>query len=351
MTSIESIDKNFKVETNLNLPDVRFYNARSTPFQIYGVLHQNGLFRRMPEDVAKGVSQGVYHLHSQTAGGRVRFSTDSKYVAISAKMPGVGKMPHFALTGSAGFDMYVNEGGRDKFVGTFVPPFNITTGYEGVITFPVAKHREITVNFPLYSNVSELYIGLQESATVGEGAKYADGKPIVFYGSSITQGGCASRPGTAYTSIVARKFNKDHINLGFSGSARGEKEIADYIAGLDMDLFVYDYDHNAPSPEHLLETHEPMFKKIREANPTLPIVMMTMISKPATDVRLAERKAAIRKTYDNAIAAGDKNVYFLDFNGLMDDEEDHGTVEGIHPTDWGFAVMARELERALEKII
>ncbi|MBQ8689434.1 MAG: hypothetical protein IJ515_03625 [Clostridia bacterium] len=346
MRNISEIDKNFKIETNIDKADIKFYNARELPFRIYGVFYEDGKFRRLPEAVAKTVSEGVYSLHANTAGGRVRFRTNSSYVAISAKMENVGKMSHFALCGSSGFDLYANG----KYVKTYIPPFNIIDGYEGVIELGASEEADITINFPLYSDVCELYIGLEDKATVSEPTPYRIEKPIVYYGSSITQGGCASRPGSSYQSIISRRFDADYINLGFSGNAKGEDEIADYIKNLDMSLFVYDYDFNAPDLAHLVATHERMFLKIREANPELPIVIM---SKPKYELTPSDyaRREAIIKTYENALARGDKNVYFIPGSQLMELAKLEGTVDSTHPTDLGFYSMAMTLSDMLAKIL
>ncbi|MBP3381612.1 MAG: hypothetical protein J6L00_03105, partial [Clostridia bacterium] len=109
MSDMASVDKNFKVETTIDKPDLRFYDVKDAPFAVYGVSFEGGQFRRMPEAVAKAVSENVHILHAHTAGGRVRFCTDSPYIAIHAKMPALGKMPHFAFTGSIGLDMYSTE--------------------------------------------------------------------------------------------------------------------------------------------------------------------------------------------------------------------------------------------------
>ena len=127
MKNISEIDKNFSIETNIKKDDICFCDVKEKPFEIYGVFYENGKFRRMPEEVAKTVNDGVLSLHANTAGGRVRFRTDSPYIAIHAEMPYVGKMPHFALTGSAGFDLYIREE-KDKYFKSFVPPFKITDG-------------------------------------------------------------------------------------------------------------------------------------------------------------------------------------------------------------------------------
>ena len=276
MSNISQIDTNFKIETKLSKQNIKFFDAKQAPIKLYGIFYENRKFRRMPEAVAKTVSDGVYYLHSNSAGGRIRFKTNSPYIAIHAMMSDIGKMSHFTLCGSGGFDLYEKQ----RYINTFVPPYDMTDGYESIIELGLSKMRELTLNFPRYSNVKELYIGISDNSIIRDPSPYKHEKPIVYYGSSITQGGCASRPGSTYQSILSRELDTDYINLGFSGNARAEKQISEYIQGLDMSVFVYDYDHNAPTLEHLEATHEAFFKIIREANPTLPIVMM---SKPDFD--------------------------------------------------------------------
>ena len=345
MPDISKIDSNFTIQTNIEKKDIKFYNVDEPPFRVYGVFKENGKYRRMPENIARGVSEGVYVLHSNTAGGRVRFVTDSPYIAIYAKMDGLGKMPHFALTGSIGFDLYVDN----YYTNTFVPPFDIKDGYESIFEFEKKEQREITIDFPLYSNVNELYIGLQEDSFLAEAKPYKNVKPIVYYGSSITQGGCASRPGMSYQAIISRIFNYDYINLGFSGSAKAEDEMIEYIKNLDMSIFVYDYDHNAPTVEHLKKTHEKMFKAIREKNTLLPVIMM---SRPKHFLNVEEkiRRKIIETTYLNAVSAGDENVYFIDGEALTELCKDSGTVDNCHPTDFGFASMAKALTEVIHGI-
>ncbi len=346
MEDISYIDRNFKVETRIDKPDMMFYDALSYPFKIYGVFYENGKFRRMPEAVARGVSDGVYALHANTAGGRLRFKTDSPYVAIHTRMSKIGKMPHFALCGSAGFDLYADN----DYAASFVPPFHLTNGYEKLVEFPATQMRDITIHFPLYSEVEELYIGVKRDAVLQESSPYTVEKPIVYYGSSITQGGCASRPGNAYPGFISRTIDADYINLGFSGSAKGEKAMADYIKSLSMSAFVYDYDHNAPTSEHLARTHEKMFWEIRKENESLPIVIM---SRPKYRYDEAEkmRFEIIQRTYENAVARGESNVYLIDGRTLMSACKNEGTVDGCHPTDLGFFSMASELTKLLQTIL
>jgi lysophospholipase L1-like esterase len=182
---------------------------------------------------------------------------------------------------------------------------------------------------------------------------------VVYYGSSITQGGCASRPGKTYQDIICRRFDYNYINLGFSGSAKGEDAICEHMATLDMSAFVLDYDHNTPSEQNLIDTHEPFYKKVRAAHPDIPIIMVTA---PNTKLQgnvnyagrgfLYNRREIIRKTYENAVAAGDQNVYFIDgesFFGTVG--RDSCTIDNCHPNDLGFYRMAEQVWRVLSKIV
>lgn len=350
MRDFTEIDPNFKVDTNIDKENITFYDVKEKPFTVYGLIYENGVFRRMPEAVARTVSDNVYELHARTAGGRVRFKTNSKSIAIHIEMISVAKTPTFPLTGSGGLDMYVRHEDGDRYAKTFVPPYDMTKGYESLFEFPTSEIREITINLPLYSQVSDLQIGLDRDADVYEAEPYRLDKPVVFYGSSITQGAAASRPGNCYTSIVCRNLNIDYINLGFAGSAKAEIEMAEYIRDLDMAAFVYDYDHNAKSSDYLQETHERMFKIVREANPTLPIIMMT---RPRFDMSEIDKKrrGIIYATYENAKAAGDENVYFLDGPTLMKFARYDCMVDGTHPNDLGFFSMAQAVGETLAKIL
>lgn len=346
MKDIAEIDSNFAVGKTIEKDDIVFYDAEEEPFKIYGIFRENGKFCRMSADVAKTVNEGVYILNTNTAGGRVRFRTNSRYAAISAKLANLGKMPHFAFTGSIGFDIYADG----IYRGTYKPPFDIEDGYESVVELGDGADKEITINFPLYSDVNKLFVGLQKDADIAVAAPYRNKKPVVYYGSSITQGGCASRPGMAYPEIISRNLNLDYVNLGFSGSARAEQSMSEYIKNLPMSVFVYDYDHNAPNIEHLSRTHERMFREIREQNHDLPIIILP---RPKYCISEEEKKRVeiIKSTYDNAINSGDRNVYFIDNRELMELCKNDGTVDNCHCTDFGFFSMANKVGEVIEKIL
>lgn len=357
---IAKIDENFKIETSLQQPGIRFYNIDDPPFKIYGVFKENEFYRRIPQKIAEKISRGVSRLHTHTAGGRIRFITDSPYVAINVKTGRVGRMSHFTLIGSAGFDIYVRENGKEIYSGSFMPPYGMTDSFEQLIEFknntyaaPQRKLREITINMPTYTEVKEVYVGLDENSVLEPPTPYAIEKPIVYYGHSITQGGCATRPGYVYSSILSRRFHCDFINLGFSGNAKGEKEIADYIAGLDMKLFVYDYDYNAPDADFLRSTHEKMFRIIRQAHPSIPIIMLSTTPKLQYAGSNEERVQIIYTTYQNALKSGDKNVYFINASQVCDESDGHSgaTVEGSHLNDIGFVCLANALEEVMKPLL
>ena len=347
MQPLESIDINFKVNTDIKKNDICFYSVLQTPFSIHGVHYDDGKFRRMPEKIAKTVNPGVHYLHSNTSGGRVRFKTNSKYIAISTKLANVGKMDHFALTGSAGFDLFVDN----HFVTSFRPPFDIEDSYQSIHEFTDGAMRDILINFPLYSDVCQLYIGLQKDADVDAPTPYGVEKPVVFYGSSITQGGCASRPGNSYPAILSRWFDFDFVNLGFSGNAKGEQEIARYIADLEMGMFVLDYDHNAPDLAHLQKTHYAFYETVRAAHPHIPIIMMSSITMPWTQDHYFERRDTICNSYCKAREQGDETVYFWDGSKEFSAYADYGTVEGSHPNDYGFHGMAEGLRDLFTQLL
>ncbi len=361
MKNIAEIDKNLKIVTSIDKDDVVFLDVREEPFKVYGLYDYKNEpeFIRMPKEVGDGANEGVQRLNYSTAGGRVRFATDSDYIAIKVEMPWLNSMSHMARCGVAGFDLYEDEEMGSTFVRSFLPdafaPME-TTGYETIVEFPTKKMRYFTMNFPLYNPVTNLYIGLQKDAKLGEGKKYKIEKPVVFYGSSITQGGCASRPGNCYQGHLSRRFDFDYINLGFSGSAKGEDIIADHIASLQMSVLVMDYDHNSPTTETLKATHEKMFLKVREKHPDLPVIFMTLPDFyehcEGEPWDKSERRDVVYRTYRNAKERGDKNVYYIDGQSLFGGvDRDACTVDRCHPNDLGFYRMADALTPVLQEAL
>lgn len=346
-------DKNFRIESNIEIDGLKYYNALDSRFTIDGIRWENDTFTRLPQHVISQVRGNLVELAPCTAGGRVRFVTDSPYIAIYVKIRDctLNHIPNSPLTGTVGLDLYERKNGSQQYLGSFIPPADFSGEYESVLQLGRREKREYVINMPFFSGVYELYIGLDEKAVIDPPTAYAHPTPVVFYGSSITHGGCASRPGNTYPTILSRMLDTDYINLGFAGGARGEDAIANYIAGLKMSCFVYDYDHNAPNCEHLQNTHEKMFQTIRKAQPSLPILIL---SRPKFHLTPDEKKrlSIIQATYENAIQAGDKNVYFIPGHKLIaKDVIETATVDNVHPNDSGFLSMAQVVRKVLEKVI
>ena len=356
----ENFDSNLAGSGPIEEDGLRFYNVRQAPFRIYGLMWESptDAFRRMPKEVAPTINPGTKLLHSYTAGGRVRFSTNSKTIAVRVDLEANQKSTLLSQPLKCGFDVYVNENGVSRYYESIRPPVEWErNGYTGKITFPDNQQRDITVYFPCYGGVDFLEIGLEADATLSEGGTYRHETPVLFYGSSITQGAASARPGIAFASRISRNLDCNFMNLGFSGNARGEIAMAQYIANQDMCLFVMDYDHNSPNAEHLQQQHEPFFMAIRQENPTLPVLMVTRpplsYETPGDSDR---RYEVIRKTYENAKARGDENVYLLDGRNLF--REDligfdawDCTADRVHPNDLGAFLMACAFTKEIAKIM
>ena len=361
--NISKLDVNF-LANDKKFPDMKLIECTENPITLYGLCtsEEKGVFTRLPLRFLESneVSEPLKHFMQNTAGVRMRFVTDSPYIALYAVLGETRyELPHMALTGVCGFDMYARDEGctyEAEFVKAFIPWLKEDKSFSDCHEFPDSKMREITINFPLYHDVSKVFIGIKDTARIEEAKPYKVSKPIVCYGSSITQGGCASRPGLCYTNLLSRRLDCDIINLGFSGSGRGEKVVADYIATLDMSLFVLDYDYNCMGPEKLEQTHYVFYKTIRDAHPDIPIVMMTApkpIPKiyPVDDV-FVTRRAIIMKSYIRGLEEGDKNLYFVDGASLLGtDRNCDSTVDGTHPNDYGFRQMADRLYPVLNSLL
>ena len=369
--NIADIDKNLAY-TVISERDIRWINANKKPFSLHGVTYsaEEQCYRRMTKEVAEAsdLSEGMPYLCYSTAGGRLRFQTDSPYVALKCVIPSRDIMEHMPMVGSFGFSIY-SDG---KYAGKYAPIWkNILNpiegdvprqgvyytlnygkvSFDGINYFLGTGMREIELHFPLYGGVFEFYVGVKEGAKILPPREYTYKKPVVFYGSSITQGGCASHSGNDYVALVSRWLDTDFLNLGFSGSAKAEKTIRDYLASLDPSIYVLDYDHNAPNAEYLQRTHYPLYQAIREKHPTTPIVFM---SKPDCDYdpNANERRAVIYETYRKAQENGDTNVSFIDGKTLFgENDRDCCTVDKCHPNDLGFYRMAQVVYPVLMKYL
>lgn len=344
---ITRIDPNFLKGTVFSEKEFAWHDPRNEPFEVRGLAVCEGEhFLRLPETLIPRFCEGLQVLAHHTAGGHVRFRTDARRIAVRASsLYPDSSMNHMALTGSKGLDLYADG----EYCGT-IRPGTTDEWFEGVCELK-SGIKDVEINMPLYNGLTHLLIGLSADARLLAPRPYRFNEPVVYYGSSITQGGCASRPGNSYQGFLSRWLDADQVNLGFSGNAKGELEMAEYIAGLPMCAFVYDYDHNAPDVEHLRRTHEPFFQMIRRMRPELPVIFVT---KPDSehDPHGEERRELIYAAYAHAREAGDAHVWFVDGRTLFG-EADRGdcTVDGCHPNDLGFYRMAQAIYPALKEAL
>jgi GDSL-like lipase/acylhydrolase family protein/SGNH-like hydrolase/esterase family protein len=349
---ISKIDKNFVRQTADGI-ELKFIDAKDDSLEQCGFpwFPKEREYCRLPQRILDKVSEGVSVLSWQTSGGSIRFRTNSTVIALEVKLDGLSNMSHMPRTGSSGFDLFTGCGKTSVFTGNLRPDAD-EVNFSGIFSKELSnKMQDYTIYFPLYNGVKEVKIGISPEAEIAAPSPFAIEKPIMFYGSSITQGGCASRPANSYTHIAARRLNANFINWGFSGNAKGEPIMAETIAELEMSVLVIDYDANAPSPEHLIDTHEAFFKIIRDKHPELPIII---ISKPhfyGTELD-CKRREIICATYKNALKNGDKNCYFIDGETLFgNNERDLCTVDRCHPNDIGFLRMADTVTPVLQQAL
>jgi hypothetical protein len=355
---IEDIDQNFRAQ-ELNSKKYHFFKITEKPFELDGFawFEKDKEFCRLPSQLISKESplnDGAKGLSWCTSGAMIRFKTNSLDIAIKAELRDKGIMAHMPLSGQSGFDLYLKTDKGLSFHGNIRPSSGKPDAVEGVFAENLdGEMHEYVIYLPLYNGIETMEIGLAPHTELKAPSPFKHPEPILFYGSSITQGGCASRPGNAYSHFLTRWLDANMINLGFSGCGRGEVVMAECIASLKLSAFVMDYDHNAPNPEHLEKTHEIFFQTIRRKQPELPIVIMTKCDFDTGDIAInSKRREIIKRTYSNAVKAGDRKVYFIDGEKMFGKtDRDACTVDGCHPNDIGFLRMAETILPVLEKAL
>ena len=340
----EEFDKELLADSG-NIEDVEWHDVFTAPISLHGVKYEEdiGFFTRMPMERAVKVRKYMDILTKQTAGGRIRFSTNSPYVAITAEIEGRRGMYHMPLTGSHGFSVFSNN----NFLGNVAPTpyyFNeeeTPVKIQGSVKMPQGDN-DITVYFPQYNGVKKVYVGIKKGSTLSAHKEYKIKTPVIFYGSSITQGGCCSHAGNDYVSHLSRWLDFDYINYGFSGTSGLEPEIQDFMLDQEMSLFFMDFDawHFYKNADEVIVN---FVKKLREKHPKVPVILTTrpdvyrVENKPCLDLDVWNRKA-----YKTLKKQGYKNVYYINVHDL------YGKVDGFlcsvdcaHPNDLGFYQMAK----------
>lgn len=352
MDKREFADKNF-ITTKAKKPEYEYHNY--SEFDLEGLLffdENGGKFYRLPRRILADCTENMQEVAQNSAGAVLKFRTNSKKITVHCEYEYHRCSSSLSQLADAGFDLYRIKDGKYEFCCCLYPSTeDETLDMEWTIS-DNDECFEYALYLPLFSTISNFYIGVQNGSVIEKSRNTAPKKRLLVYGSSISQGACVSRPGITYAAITARTMGFELLNCGYSGNCRGELAIADEFVKKDFDCFIYEYDHNAPNSEFLRKTHKPFFDRIRSVKKDVPIIIM---SRPDFTAGArgdeAERNKVVLDTYNTAVANGDKNVYFIDlsevFNGY---ERSDLTPDRVHPNDFGAAVIANKICEVMRNI-
>lgn len=307
-------------------------------------------FDRFPAEAEGKVPPAVWGLSRDSAGMLARFGTDSPTVAVRYVLAKDRlAMPHMPATGVSGVDLYArDDAGTWRWVNVTMPA---TKSVEASLLNGVTpKPREFQAYLPLYNGVEKLEIGVAADSTFTGHAPRE--KPIVFYGTSITHGACASRPGMVHTAILGRRLDRPVTNLGFSGNGRMDAGVGELLAFVDAAAFVIDCLPNM-NASLVDERTVPFVKSLRVARPGVPIVLVE--DRRNTNSWIFEARArhhdanhaALRKAYETLVADGVSGLFYIPGDDLLGDDSE-GATDGSHPNDLGFHRQALAMEPILK---
>jgi hypothetical protein len=305
---------------------------------------------RLPHRLKDQIPESVWNLGQSPSGVRIRFRTDSTRLTIKLAYPSPPNMTNMHAFGQTGVDLYIDGVYRSTAIAT--KDASSSTPIEHVFFENLPRQeRELTLYLPLYKPVEVLGLALDSDAKITKARRFAAPKPVVFYGTSITQGGCASRSGLSYQAILARQLNLDFVNLGFSGSGKGEPAVASMVAEIDASAFVLDFAQNNPTIESLREVYEPFLTTLRAKHPETPIIMITPISSSRESSRLDQMRQHIRQLAERRMAQGDHQLSLVEGVSLLGPDRLDGLVDGVHPNDLGFQWMADGLAPHIARVL
>ena len=334
--------------------DIAWCDVKDIGIEGKGWKETPSYFDRLPARAKQSVRPPVWSLSRHSAGMCVRFSTNStaihvRWTLTSEKLA----MPHMAATGVSGVDLYVRHGQSWRWIATGQPKQQTNTAR--LIHQLSKKNRDYLLYLPLYNGVRSVEIGVVDGASVWSRRLEPSRKPLVFWGTSITQGACASRPGMVHTAILGRRFERPVINLGFSGNGRMEPEVARLMSEIDAAVYVVDCLPNL-SADLVAQRVKPVVSIIRQRRSETPILLVEDRSYANAFLVAAKQetndsnRAALRTAYREMQVDGIQHLFYLSGAGLLgSDGED--TVDGSHPTDLGFVRHANAFEAALRPIL
>lgn len=310
-------------------------------------------FDRLPASAEGRVTPAVWSLSRDSAGMMVRFKTDATSIHVHYKVMKANLgMPHMPATGVSGVDLYARDSdGRWKWVQVTRPS---TQEVKAELIKDLAPgYREYAAYLPLYNGVEFLSIGVPKGAKFEGQAPRP--RPIVFYGTSITHGACASRPGMVHTGILGRRFDMPVVNLGFSGNGRMDAAVGDYLVQLDAAVYVIDCLPNM-QPAQVTEKCVPLVRQLRAAKPETPIVLVEdrrFTNDWITPLKRqfhTDNHAALRAAYDTLVKEGVKNLHYIEGDKLYG-EDTEGATDASHASDLGFMRQADLFEPVLRRAL
>ncbi len=335
---------------------VKWYDATQWPVENKAWTDVDRYFARFPSRAKGKVSDANWNLSQHSAGEIVRFRTNADTIKVRYTLySGSVAMPHMPATGVSGFDLYAFDEETNRWRWVAITQATKKEDEKTWISGMERKMRDFIVYLPLYNGVDALSIGVPEDCEFTAMSPRSD-KPIVYYGTSIAHGGCASRPGNCFDAMLDRRLNIPVINLGFSGSARMELAVAELMAEIDAEIYVLDALPNM-LPEWVAERAVPFVKKLRESHPETPILLVedrcfsnTWIL-PEKQQFHKNNQAELKKAYEE-LKKDDPNIYYLSTENLLGENLDNdGTVDGSHPNDLGMWRQCNALESVLRPIL
>ncbi|MCC7495373.1 MAG: hypothetical protein IT204_23690 [Fimbriimonadaceae bacterium] len=308
---------------------------------------------RLPASRREQYRPAVWGLGTSPAGGRVRFRSNTAEVALRLDYGDVGHMNNMHRIGQHAVDLYL-----DHVYAAVAAPLEGKPQIEPrLIGGAERRSRQIDLYLPLYHPVNLLAVGLSDDAIIEPPTPLARPEPVVFYGSSITQGGCAARAGNSYQAQLCRRLNLDHVNLGFSGNGIGEPEVAQTLAAIAACCYVIDYAQNCPTVAQMRETYGPLLATIRGQRATTPILCVTPIANasetwnPLARSSNEARRQVVREAVAARQAAGDQRIQVVEGYTMLGPDHVDGLTDLTHPNDLGFYYMANGLQRPLAGVL
>ncbi len=334
--------------------DLDWYNVRDWGIEGKGWADTKRFFDRLPGRAEGIVRAPVWNLSRHSAGMCVRFETSAPDIHVRYKLLNANlAMPHMPATGVSGLDLYGKNGqGLDRWAAVLQPT-------QQEIEASLAKglapgSRQYTLYLPLYNGVEELEIGLAKGEAFSAIAPRSE-KPMVFYGTSILHGACASRPGMAFPAILGRRLRRPVINLGFSGNGHMEPEVGGLLAELDPCVYAIDCLPNM-NASMIEERAAPLVRQLRKAHPQTPVLLVedrTFTNTPFFPARREhhqQSRAALKKAFRELKDEGLENLYYLDGDFLLG-LDGEGATDGSHPNDLGMMRYADAYEPVLRAIL